>query len=78
MAQTVSAIYENGVLRPLEKLDLEEREQVEIVIHTRPGPKTDTTSDAAADDPLAGLRVATGIADLAEHFDDYRFGRRMP
>lgn len=28
------------------------------------------------DDPLAGVRASTGIADLAEHFDDYRFGRR--
>ena len=27
-------------------------------------------------DPLAGLRVSTGIRDLAEHFDEYRFGRQ--
>lgn len=26
-------------------------------------------------DPLAGIRVATGIFDLAEQFDDYRFGK---
>ena len=26
-------------------------------------------------DPLAGIRVATGISDLAEKFDDYRFGK---
>jgi hypothetical protein len=26
-------------------------------------------------DPLAGIRVATGIPDLAERFDDYRFGK---
>jgi len=25
---------------------------------------------------LKGLCCDTGIADLAEHFDDYRFGRR--
>jgi hypothetical protein len=31
---------------------------------------------AARVDPLAGIRVSTGAADLAEHFDDYRFGRR--
>ena len=29
-------------------------------------------------DPLDGLRVATGIADLSENFDDYRFRRRRP
>ena len=31
---------------------------------------------AADGDPLAGIRIATGLVDLAEHFDDYRFGRR--
>ncbi len=31
---------------------------------------------ADIDDPLMGVRTATGIADLAEHFDDYRLGRR--
>ena len=38
--------------------------------NTRPAP--------AADDPLAGLRASTGITDLAERFDDYRFGRKTP
>ena len=33
---------------------------------------------SGSDDPLAGVRVSTGIADLAEKFDDYRFGRRRP
>lgn len=28
----IKAIYENGVLKPLEKIDLEEREEVEIDI----------------------------------------------
>ncbi len=31
---------------------------------------------AATVDPLADVRTSTGIADLAEHFDGYRFGRR--
>lgn len=42
MTQVVSAIYENGVLRPLEKLDLHEHEQVEIVIRAQAQPKADT------------------------------------
>jgi hypothetical protein len=29
-------------------------------------------------DPLAGLRIDTGIEDLAERFDDYRFGQQLP
>jgi len=33
---------------------------------------------ATPTDPLDGVRSATGIPDLAENFDDYRFGRRQP
>ncbi len=36
MARVIRAKYENGVLKPLEKLDLKEGEEVEIVI--RKGP----------------------------------------
>jgi predicted DNA-binding antitoxin AbrB/MazE fold protein len=70
MSQVVLAIFENGVLRPLEHLELQERQQVRVTV--------DPASPEAAEDPLAGLRVSTGIPDLAECFDDYRFGRRTP
>ena len=36
MNRTIEAIYENGVLRPLEPLDLEEQEQVSITIADEP------------------------------------------
>jgi hypothetical protein len=29
-------------------------------------------------DPLDGIDCATGIPDLAEHFDDYRLGHLNP
>ena len=35
MARVVRARYENGVLKPLEKLDLSEGEEVEVVIRRR-------------------------------------------
>ena len=34
-------------------------------------------ADSKPADPLMGLRVSTGIADLSENFDDYRFGKRL-
>lgn len=34
-----------------------------------------SANDVDSPDPLAGLQVSTGIVDLAERFDDYRFGR---
>jgi predicted DNA-binding antitoxin AbrB/MazE fold protein len=32
MSKVVNAIYENGVLKPLQKIDLKEHEQVELKI----------------------------------------------
>lgn len=32
MPKTIEAIYENGVLKPLEKLDIEEHKKIRIII----------------------------------------------
>ncbi|HUT90591.1 MAG TPA: antitoxin family protein [Thermoguttaceae bacterium] len=77
MSQIVKAIYQNGVLKPLERLDLEEHEQVRITVESLPHHSAKSEAQDGAD-PLEGVRAATGIPDLAEHFDDYRFGRRRP
>ena len=77
MSQIIQAIYENGVLRPLGNLELEERQQVRVTVDLLPTGGTESDSGEPSD-PLEGIRVSTGIADLAEHFDDYRFGLRKP
>ncbi len=77
MAHVLKAIYENGVLRPLERLDLEEHEEVRITVESL-GAQLERPERHDGADPLEGVRAATGIPDLAEHFDDYRFGRRRP
>ena len=75
MPMIIDAVYENGVLRPLGSLDLAEHQQVRVIVEvtasggTVPRPGND-------EDPLAGMRIATGLGDLAENFDDCRFGRR--
>jgi hypothetical protein len=74
MSQTIEAIYEDGVLKPLEKLVLGEHQQVRIIVESQKA--ADNAPGPDIDDPLMGVRAATGIADLAEHFDDYRLGRR--
>jgi predicted DNA-binding antitoxin AbrB/MazE fold protein len=74
MSQTIDAIYEDGVLKPLEKLVLGEHQQVRIIVESQ--NTTNTAREQDVDDPLIGVRAATGIADLAEHFDAYRLGRR--
>ncbi len=76
MVQVIEAVYENGLLRPLEKLDLPESQRLRVTIEPlNDGSKSATPSQAY---PLLNLRVATGISDLAEHVDEYRFRKRQP
>lgn len=74
MTQTIRAVYENGVLRPLDPITLQERVEVRVTVESAAWGE----GSAPEDDPLAGLSVRTGIRDLAENIDDYRFGRRTP
>lgn len=74
MSQMIQAIYEDGVLKPLEKLFLGEHQQVQIIVEPQIAAGNPQTQ--VPDDPLSGVRAATGISDLAEHFDDYRLGCR--
>ena len=75
MTHSIRAIYENGVFRPLDALTLTEHEQVRLTVESI-SSSTAAKPESDAADPLAGIRLSTGISDLAEHFDDYRFGRR--
>jgi len=74
MTQVITAVFENGVLKPLQKLDLADQEQVRVTVEQLPPERVAGNSG----DPLVGIRVATGIKDLADKFDDYRFGHRQP
>jgi predicted DNA-binding antitoxin AbrB/MazE fold protein len=77
MSQSIRAIYENGVFRPLEILDLSDHQQVVITVESESN-QTDSTSSNETVDPLSGIRTSTGISDLAENFDEYRFGKQRP
>lgn len=68
MTQVIQAVYENGVFRPLEKLELGEHQQVRITVELGVPPLG--RNEPANVDPLDGIRVSTGIRDLAEHFGD--------
>jgi predicted DNA-binding antitoxin AbrB/MazE fold protein len=66
MSQMIQAVYEDGVLKPLQKLALGEHQQVQITVE--PQVVVDNPRSQDADDPLSGVLAATGIPDLAEHF----------
>lgn len=76
MTQHALAVYEHGTLKLLGPVSLAEQQQVRVEITAV--DETDSTNAEAdtVDDPLAHIRIQTGISDLAEHFDDYRFGVR--
>ena len=74
MVQQVRALYKDGVLQPLDRLQLEENTEVQLTVR----PWSPVADHEVPDDPLADIRVDTGIPDLAENFDDYRFGRKKP
>ena len=63
---TVEAIYEKGVFRPIQKVNFEEGEKVEIII------KIAVEKDPAAD--FSDIAVDTGISDLATNVDHYLYG----
>ncbi len=45
MTKTIEAIYENGVFRPLDAVDLPDKSKVEIDLHLNAGRKAGPTDD---------------------------------
>ena len=62
---TVEAIYENGLFRPIGKIDLQEGEKVEIIV------KQSEDKDSAED--FSDIAFETGISDLAVNIDHYLY-----
>jgi predicted DNA-binding antitoxin AbrB/MazE fold protein len=73
MTQKARAVYEQGMLKLLDPVSLAEQQKVQVEITLVDEKAADTVSD-----PLAHIRIKTGIPDLAENFDDYRFGLKKP
>jgi Protein of unknown function DUF104 len=73
MTTAVKAIYENGVFKPKEPLQLQERTEVELLIPT-PSPVDDDPTGWASARALIGF-IDDAPADMAEHHDHYLYGR---
>jgi predicted DNA-binding antitoxin AbrB/MazE fold protein len=72
MTTPVKAIYEDGVFKPLEPLQLIERTQVEVLIPSAETPDADNTGELSAIDDIIGL-IRNAPADMAEHHDRYLY-----
>lgn len=67
MQETISAIYENGVIKPLQKVHLKEHERLTITISKKTA-KAKKTALA-----LIGI-FDSGIKDLSMKHDEYLYG----
>jgi len=70
MSQTIHVIYENGVFRPTEKVDLPDRCEVEVEIRqVQEKAEPPTLDDVYA---LLSERFPTGESDLAERHNEHQ------
>ena len=73
MTTAVKAIYEDGVFKPKEPVDLRERTEVEVLIPSPPAADDDTTGWKTAEE-LIGC-IEDGPEDGGENHDFYLYGR---
>ncbi len=75
MAESFDAVYEGGVFRPLEPVDLVDGLRVRITLSPATGPHTPEQIDAAL---RLGHRVYEGLTDeeIAEIEADIHYGQR--
>lgn len=69
MQEVIKAIYEDGVIKPLEKLDLKEHETLTIAI-VRKAVKSRAKNPAHA---LVGI-FDSGLGDLSKDHDSHLYG----
>lgn len=72
--QTIHAIYENGIFRPTEPVELPDQCEVEITVHSQPTPARHTTLARLAE---IGRRFPVNPElpeDLAAQHDHYLYG----
>lgn len=75
MATTVKAVYENGVFKPKEPVQLEEHAEVDVLLPgSRPRRDPDDPSGWKAIDRLIGI-ADNAPPDLSENHDVYVYGK---
>jgi predicted DNA-binding antitoxin AbrB/MazE fold protein len=73
MTTAVKAIYEDGVFKPKEPVQLEEKTEVEVLIPTEVKPDEDDPTGWKAIDELRGI-VKGAPPDASENHDRYLYG----
>lgn len=71
---TVKAVYENGVFKPKEPVQLKEHTEVEVLIPESSLSDADDPTGWKAAEGLIGF-IADAPADMAENHDHYLYGQ---
>lgn len=66
---TVKAVYEDGVFKPRQPVQLEDRTEVEVVIPAATARDADDPTGWKAPEALIGF-IDDAPADMAEHHDE--------
>lgn len=70
MTKTIHAVYENGVFRPTEAVEIPEKSEVEVEIRViKEGPKVPTLDDIYA---ILGERFNSGEHDVAARHNEHQ------
>jgi predicted DNA-binding antitoxin AbrB/MazE fold protein len=70
MTMTIRAIYENGVFRPTQAVEIPEKSEVEVEIRlVKEGPGTPSLDDVYA---ILSERFDSGEHDVAERHDEHQ------
>lgn len=79
MTTAVKAIYEHGVFKPKERVQLEERTEVEVLIPVPAPTDEDDPTGWKAIDRLIGIADDPGgPTDVSENHDEYLYGSKRP
>jgi predicted DNA-binding antitoxin AbrB/MazE fold protein len=70
----VKAIYEGGVFKPKEPVDLQDKSEVEVLLPDKPPQEEDDPTGWKAIDSLRGI-IKGAPPDMAENHDFYLYGR---
>ena len=73
MSTAVKAVWENGVFKPKEPVDLEEKTEVEVLIPSSARPDEDDPTGWKALEELIGS-IKDAPPDMAENHDKYLYG----
>ena len=77
MSTTLKAIYQNGTLKLIEPIELDEGAEVDVVVlvtEPRNGDEDTISSWNALADLVDECAIDTGISDLAKQHDHYLYG----